>query len=100
MAKIRVSTSSMKQDAETLKELAESIPTLVSELEGSMSQLAGCWEGDAWTMYQSTMAEYVEILGEIYTDIGKYASKYSEGAKQYLHADQDACIDIDLIVVL
>jgi len=91
---MRVSTEAMKRDAERIQELNGAIPVLIEELDNSMQQLAACWEGAAWGMFQKNIADYTEMLGEIHKYMSEYASNMGRASNEYMHAEQDV---LDLV---
>lgn len=91
---LKISTNTLKRDAEKIEEIKECIPVLIEELEASMRQLSNCWEGSAWGAYQKNVAEHIEMLTDIYNYMSQYTIKMQEAAKEYVYAEQDVCTDI------
>lgn len=91
---MKISVGSIKNDAERIENLIESIPTLMNELEASMQQLAGCWEGPAWGIYQRNVAFHMEMLSDIYEYMSKYVITMQQASEDYCRTEQDICSDI------
>lgn len=96
---MKISVSSIKNDASKIENDLSSIPALIDELEKSMGQLAQCWEGQAWDVYQTNIALDIEILTEIYRYMGGFTKSINEAATIYQRVEQDVCSTIDRIVV-
>ena len=97
---LKVSTNTMKQDADRIEQLKNTIPTLISELEASMAQLSGCWEGVAWGAYQKNVAHHIEMLTDIYDYMSRYIMNMQEAGKNYGYAEQDICAEIRKVLML
>ncbi|MBO5030833.1 MAG: WXG100 family type VII secretion target [Lachnospiraceae bacterium] len=88
---IRISTRSLRSDADRVKELNDALPGLVKELEESMQQLSNCWEGLAWAGFQQTTAYYIEVLTEVYQYMGTYTENMQKASQDYERTEQDLC---------
>ena len=97
---LKVSTSSMKHDAERIEKLNGTIPNLIKELEVSMTQLSGCWEGVAWAAYQKNVALHIEMLTDIYDYMSRYTMLVKEAEKKYGYAEQDICAELRKLLTI
>ena len=97
---LKVSTKSIKTDAENIEALKDTIPTFIKELETAMQQLSCCWEGPTWANYQGTVALYIEMLTDIYDYMSRYTANMQTASKNYTRTEQDICADIRNVFTL
>ncbi len=97
---LKVSTNSMKIDAERIMDLNNKIPQLMDELNSAMKQLSTCWEGPAWSVYQSNVVYHMEMLNEIYHYMNGYLESIQEARENYGRVEQDVCANIAKINTL
>lgn len=97
---LKISVKRIRSDADQVEEHLESIPIFINELETAMQQLAQCWEGAAWIEYQNQVALYIEILTEIYKQMGEFTAKMNEASQIYERAEQNVCGKMDSVFVL
>ena len=94
---IKVSTSSITNDATKIGELINTIPNLLNELEGAMNELSTCWEGTAWQTYQDNLMYYIEMLTEIYTYMKNYVTNLEASSEIYGRAEQNVTATLKLL---
>lgn len=97
---LKVSTNSMKIDAERIADLNNKIPQFIDELNIAMKQLSTCWEGTAWSVYQSNVVYHMEMLNEIYQYMNGYLKSLQEARENYVRAEQDVRVSIQKINTL
>lgn len=97
---LRVSTKSMSTDSESIEAFNNEIPKLLDELNDAMRKLSTCWEGPAWSAFQSNVTYHMEMLAEIYEYINEYLDSLQEAGKNYARVEQDICASIQKVNTL
>mgnify|MGYP001658852378 CR=1 FL=1 len=80
---IRVAIDRIEQDKSTIQSEVEGIRSSVMELYQEMQSLGATWEGPAWQAFQNQVAEDIENMQMIETQIRNYLEHMDYAGKEY-----------------
>lgn len=90
----RVSCNTMKRDAEALEAVLKKLPKEIERMQASMRNLAHCWEGPAWQVYQHQVNEDIQNMTEVYKNLAELQKKLGKGRDIYLRTEHDVYTDL------
>ena len=87
--KIRVSLDRMGNDQGRIVEQLKRTQREVEKLRDAMQKLSSCWEGPAWSSFQSTVADDIEYMRGLYQELNIYINNINESRNKYMHSEKN-----------
>lgn len=83
MAEIKVSSTGMREKAQSFRTIAESIRNYTEEMKQTIENLKSTWEGEASEETRAAFQRFQETFDEKYNTIINYAKFLEEAADTY-----------------
>lgn len=88
MSEIQVSFSAIQGGGSSCRSTASSIRSQLDDLRAEVQRLAGGWEGQASTEYQSKQKQWDEAAADLQQVLERIAKALDEAANQYKATEQ------------
>ncbi len=83
MAKIKVNSTAMRNQAKKFRNIAESLKTTTGDITAEVENLDVTWKGDASRAFIDSFTSYSRNFTVIYNTLLKYADFLDDAARKY-----------------